>query len=106
MDAELPYEEAMDTIKRLATRSASDMVLEDPEWICSSFEGLSPESIWDTLKASGDKPKVVIGDWRLNKEVDVYDVVLRFAESNFSRIRQAKFKTGSFAVIMANPLTD
>ncbi len=47
----------------------------------------------------------VAGDWR-NSGVDVYDIVMRFAEERYAKMRHRKFSAGMYVVIMGEPLED
>lgn len=98
------------SLKRLVDKSVQNMGLDGFMEKYCSFAGLTATEIWFKLELF-EAPRLVVGGlWRDNPDIDVYDVVLRYAESNFSRIRQEKFESGPlagcFAVIMADPLSD
>jgi hypothetical protein len=98
-------EEALKAGKLFATNCLSSMGYENAEWVGPACDGLSSEEVFDILLASTDDVIVVHGDWRTSK-IDVYDVVLAFAEANFERIRHHKDSFGIYIVVMAEPLED
>ena len=102
---EFPHELAFHKAKELSRKCYSSMGL-NPTEIFTSFENNTADEIWLFLEEHTGDQIVVAGDWRINTSFDVYDIVLRFAERNFSRIQQQKFPAGPFIVVMADPLED
>lgn len=99
-ESEFPHDSAMDAVRKVVAKSADQMGLDEPEWLDDSFEGCDEAEIWERLKSYAGGPLIILGDWRKNLDVDVYDVALRFAESHYSHVRQEKFLTGPFSLIM------
>ena len=87
----------------LSTRTVKDMGLEGGEWLIGQCDLLDPEHAMEFLLDRASPIMVVAGDWRDNKN-DIYDVVIRFAEDHFGRIRHKKYPVGTYVVVMSDRL--
>jgi len=61
--------------------------------------------VFEALETSLGPVLGVAGDWR-RSPVDVYDIVIRFAEERYAKMRHQKFPAGMYVVVMGEPLED
>jgi hypothetical protein len=97
-------ENVMRHAMELANNAIKDMGIERGEWLICKCDLLDPEHIMELLLDKASPVMVVAGDWRDNKD-DVYDVVVRFAEDHFRRIRHKKYPIGTYVVIMSDQIS-
>lgn len=88
----------------LSTRAVKEMGIEGGEWLIGRCDLLDPERAMEFLLDRTSPIIIVAGDWRNNKN-DIYDVVIRFAEDHFGRIRHKKYPVGTYVVVMSERLT-
>lgn len=71
-------------------------------WV--EFGQHSPDDICAILDDQLAESIVIVGDWRGSK-FDVYDVVLRFVEERYGRMRHMKFHAGTYVVVVSKKLS-
>jgi hypothetical protein len=91
-----------------AEEAAKDMRLGGVVRIIGELDALSPEKADELLEAKslGGDSVLVVGDWRVGdaRNVDAYDLVLKFLEDDFTRMRSYKSPDGWYAAAATGKL--
>ena len=112
MPNEVPHDKVMTGARNLALRTVEAMGVIAPAWAHGDGvergmgnKGLGVDAAFAILESFlGNDGLVVAGDWRVNERIDVYDLAMRFAEDNYSRMRHEKYDNGMYVIVMHGPL--
>lgn len=105
---EIPHDRVMAAATRMAEATLADMFGEGcgATVLHGDLDGIGADDAFEALEAALAPVMVVSGDWRDSPGVDVYDLVTRFAEEHFSKVRHKKFPTGMYVAVMGDLLQE
>lgn len=101
----IPHDKIIEKAKKMSSRVVEAMGISDCSFFLERFDKADMEDVLGVLEQTTSGSIAVSGDWR-DSPLDIYDVVVRYAEDNFSRIRSQKFAAGVYVVVMTGRLKE